>query len=260
MIHDTMQDRVDEYVPERGHEEQWDLAGLKNRLLIDFFLQAPDLPDENSVEAVLDWGDREAVVGHVEQRAQAGFKRKLEDFGEYAERILSSIFLYTIDEKWKDHLYDLDQLKAGIFFRAWGQKDPLIEYKKEAYDMFVDLMRDVRSTLTDRIFKAQMAPAPLRAPRITRLSGPTLDTTEEDGRGGPAGRPEFAPTGVAVSAGAGPGPVTEGAATAAGRAAATGMTERIPRAATVWDKVGRNDPCPCGSGKKFKKCHGAPSA
>jgi preprotein translocase subunit SecA len=255
MIRETMLDRVDEYIPEEAHEEEWDLAGLKNRLLIDFFLQVPDLPDENSLDAALEWADRAGVIDEVLERARAAFERKLEAFGEHTERVLASIFLFTIDEKWKDHLYDLDQLKAGIFFRAWGQKDPLIEYKKEAYEMFVDLMRDVRSTLSDRMFKAQMAPAPLRAPRITKLSGPTLDTTEEAAQPATAragsGRREFAPTGVAVS--------PEGAAGGvAGAAIGQESPTRTPVTSSEWDDVGRNDPCPCGSGKKFKKCHGRP--
>ncbi len=245
MTRQTALGHLNEYVPERGHEENWDLAGLKSRLLRDFFINCPKLPDENSLDAALDWGDRDAIVDYVLEKTEAAFKKKVEDFGEQAERVLSYIFLYTVDEKWKDHLYDLDQLKAGIFFRAWGQKDPLIEYKREAYDLFVDLMADLRATLSDRIFKAQLMPAPpLRAPRITRVSGPTLDTTEEGYTPGSvaasAAGQNFGSTGVAASAVASPrtGTVTDGGG----------------------PKVGRNDPCPCGSGKKYKKCHGRPGA
>ena len=195
--------------------------------------------------------------------------------GEEAERILSYIFLYTVDEKWKDHLYDLDQLKAGIYFRAWGQKDPLVEYKKEAYEMFVALMGDIRTTLADRLFKAQMMPPqPMRAPRVTRISGPTLDTTDEGyapGAAAAVARGAFAPTGVAASAQAGPPTgVSETAAAAAGvpaparqpSALATNRGEGPAPAKPVstGDKVGRNDPCPCGSGRKYKKCHGRPGS
>ncbi len=207
------------------------------------------------------------------EKAEATFKKKVEEFGEESERILSYIFLYTVDEKWKDHLYDLDQLKAGIYFRAWGQKDPLVEYKKEAYEMFVDLMGDVRTTLADRLFKAQMMPPqPMRAPRITRVSGPTLDTTDEGyAPGAVAARGAFAPTGVAASAQAGPPTGVSGsAATAAGAtvparqpgAVVTNRAEGPAPAKPVatGDKVGRNDPCPCGSGRKYKKCHGRPGA
>jgi len=281
MIRAAVLSRLDEYVPEGEREENWDLAGLKSRLLIDFFLHCPELPDENSFDTAMEWDGQEAIVEFVREKAYATFKRKVEEFGEQAERILSYVFLYTVDEKWKDHLYDLDQLKAGIYFRAWGQKDPLIEYKKEAYDMFVDLMADIRTTLADRLFKAQMMPAqPLRAPQITRMSGPTLDTTDEGyapGAAAVAAQRAFAPTGVAASAQAG---VLTGAPAASPSAPATGVIGgRSPsrtqpgapvlsglpdvpaaKSAETGDRIGRNDPCPCGSGKKYKKCHGRPGA
>ncbi len=271
MVRMAVVGRIDEYVPLGGHEESWDLAGLKNRLLLDFFLHCPELPNENSLEVALEWESREAVVEYVEAKALSTFKKKLEDFGEQVERILSYIFLYTVDEKWKDHLYDLDQLKAGIYFRAWGQKDPLIEYKREAYDMFVDLMADIRTTLTDRLLKAQMMPPqPLRAPRITRISGPTLDTTDEGYAPGAAAvtaRRPFAATGVAASAeadlvGAPAGRATPGSGgVEAQRGIAVQRVDAgLPRPASGADKVGRNDPCPCGSGKKYKKCHGRPGS
>ena len=236
----------------------------------------------------MEWDGPEALAEYVSEKTRTTFTRKVEEFGEQAERILSYIFLYTVDEKWKDHLYDLDQLKAGIYFRAWGQKDPLIEYKKEAYDMFVDLMADIRSTLADRLFKAQlMAPQPMRAPQITRMSGPTLDTTDEGFAPGAAAvtaRRAFAPTGVATSAQAGPGgtgvaPAPRPAPQPAGVVQSTGVLggaatrpeqvaakiagrDDIPVAKSTGpgDRVGRNDPCPCGSGKKYKKCHGRPGA
>jgi len=232
----------------------------------------------------MEWDGVEALAEYALEKTRATFERKIEEFGEQSERILSYVFLFTVDEKWKDHLYDLDQLKAGIYFRAWGQKDPLIEYKKEAYDMFVDLMGDIRSTLADRLFKAQlMAPQPMRAPQITRMSGPTLDTTEEGfapGAAAVAARQAFAPTGVAASAQAGQrGTGVAQAPQAAGVGQSTGVMggaaarpeqvaakiagrDDIPAAKTSLpgDRVGRNDPCPCGSGKKYKKCHGRPGA
>ncbi len=274
MIRDAVLTRFDEYVPETEHEEKWDLAGLKNRLLLEFFLHCPELPDESSLDTALEWEDREAVADYVVEKAEATFKKKVEDFGEEAERILSYIFLYTVDEKWKDHLYDLDQLKAGIYFRAWGQKDPLIEYKKEAYEMFVDLMGDIRTTLADRLFKAQMMPPqPMRAPQITRVSGPTLDTTDDGFAPGAAAAAArgFAPTGVAASAQTGPpAGLSDAAAAAVGapapaRGPSTLVTNRGEGTApakpvSTGDKVGRNDPCPCGSGRKYKKCHGRPGS
>jgi preprotein translocase subunit SecA len=272
MVRMAVLSRLDEYIPEGEHEDNWDLVGLKNRMLVDFFLHCPELPDENSLDAALEWEGREGLEDYLVQKALATFKRKVQDFGDQAERILSYIFLYTVDEKWKDHLYDLDQLKAGIYFRAWGQKDPLIEYKKEAYEMFVDLMSDIRSTLADRLFKAQMMPQqPMRTPQITRVSGPTLDTTEEGyapGAAAAAAHQRFAPTGVAASAQAGPAAGAP-APSITGRGGGPVTTGRpgplLPDrgdgpAPGVGEKIGRNDPCPCGSGKKYKKCHGQPGA
>jgi preprotein translocase subunit SecA len=276
MVRQTMLARLDDHVPESRHAEHWDLAALKHRLLVDFFLHCPELPDENSLEAALEWGERDAVVNYVLEKARATFRRKLEEFGEHSERLLSYIFLYTVDEKWKDHLYDLDQLKAGIYFRAWGQKDPLIEYKREAYDMFVDLVSDIRTTVTDRLFKAQvMPPQPLRAPQITGVSGPTLDTTDEGyapGGVSAAARRRFAPTGVAAAAESGPVtglPGTTGGGLGAGPlpmrgvgspSTSTSGSAGAAKPAQSGERIGRNDPCPCGSGKKYKKCHGAPGA
>jgi preprotein translocase subunit SecA len=275
MIRYAVLSRVDEHIPEGRHEENWDLAGLKNRLLIDFFLHCPELPDENSLDAALGFGGRDGLVDYVVEKAHSTFKRKVEDFADQADQILSYIFLFTVDEKWKDHLYDLDQLKAGIYFRAWGQKDPLIEYKKEAYDMFVDLMSDIQSTLADRLFKAQiMVPQAMRAPQVTRVSGPTLDTTDEGyapGAAVVAARQGFAPTGVAASAEA---DVVSGAPRSTGAAVASGATraergsplltnrgeQTSPKPVSAGERIGRNDPCPCGSGLKYKKCHGRPGA
>ncbi len=178
--------------------------------------------------------------------------------------------LSVIDEKWKDHLYDLDHLKASIGFRGWGQKDPLVEYKKEAYESFVDLMADIRRSVASLLFRAQLETRPvLRAPRVTSMSGPSdvIGTGVGPNQPAPVSRrqatPEMAATGVAATA------MDTGSksATGIGSSAALGEPEiagigpiRAPVSAALseeFENVGRNDPCPCGSGKKFKKCHGA---
>jgi preprotein translocase subunit SecA len=181
------------------------------------------------------------------------------------ERILSWILLTVIDDKWRDHLYDLDHLKASIGFRGWGQKDPLVEYKQEAYGMFVELMTDLRKSVASLAFKSQLqVPQPRQVPpmRVT-LSGPTdtpdtrpmraVPAPEEYEQDEIAGDRVAAAFGGARQLGSKP-PVDvrrlntnrgdEGEA-----AAAKPVVNEEP-------KVGRNDPCPCGSGKKYKKCHG----
>ena len=259
MVQAALSEVVQEYALPESHPDDWELGSLRRRLGTDFLVQADALPEEDGVAG--SFLDEEDVLEAVLQTAGDQFEKKLESFGENAERFQGWLLLSVLDEKWKDHLYDLDHLKASISFRGWGQKDPLIEYKKEAYDMFVDLMRDIRKTVTTLLFRAQLtAPPQVRAPQRLQYAGPS-----EPGEGGgvaaagalagtvPAPRrpsPRLDPVGVAASARAAPGSEVSGLATNRGE-------ERVQRPVTVHAEPGRNDPCPCGSGKKYKKCHGA---
>jgi preprotein translocase subunit SecA len=193
--------------PRRSRPESWDMAGLRRRLLMDFFIMADTLPEKE--EDPFDFVDRDEVMEAVIPAARKQFERKLEDFGEYSEKIQSWILLSVIDDKWKDHLYDLDSLKASISFRGWGQKDPLIEYKKEAYDMFVDLMTDIRKTLTSLFYRAQVgAPQPQpRQPQRLAYSGPAESDAASGAGAASSPRPRqdprgarLDPVGVAASA------------------------------------------------------------
>jgi preprotein translocase subunit SecA len=170
---------------------------------------------------------------------------RLASMTSLAGQALSQIMLSVIDEKWKDHLYDLDQLRAAIQYRAWGQKDPLIEYKQEAYDMFVGLMADVRSTFAERWLKLQIEVGP--APRPGRTVTGPLGGRAAPRRLTPMVASKAAADGL-VSGGTATGPLPQPPGRGAGVPVA---------AANPYAGVGRNDPCPCGSGKKFKKCHGA---
>jgi len=207
------------------------------------------------------------------------FHRKIDGFGEHAEGVTSYIMVSVIDGKWKDHLYDLDHLKASIGFRGWGQKDPLVEYKKEAYEMFVDLMDDLRGTVGNLLFKAQIGQPrqPIRQPQRIQYSGPSEDVTstgalaqaaaaaggsQTTGSGGRvddlgmarSARSEGAGQGRTVplgSVGGVPSPQDP-------RELGTnrGEGERVRAPVTATKEPGRNEACPCGSGKKYKKCHG----
>jgi preprotein translocase subunit SecA len=259
MIERTLRSAVEEYAPSDEDPETWDLAGLRRRLLLDYFIVVDALPEENDPEH--EW-DHEDIADLVVKTARETFHRKVESFGPAGEQVMSAIMLSVIDNKWKDHLYDLDHLKASIGFRGWGQKDPLIEYKKEAYEMFVGLMDDLRSTVARTLFKAQIATAPRhqRGPQRLAYSGPA-----EPGQGPQARpsrpavppRPSVDATGIAATA-------RSGGATAAVidsgpdlRSLATNRGEaRKAAPVTATQEPGRNDPCPCGSGKKYKKCHG----
>jgi preprotein translocase subunit SecA len=147
--------------------------------------------------------------------------------------------LSVLDERWKDHLYDLDQLRNAIQYRAWGQKDPLVEYKREAFEMFEDLMHDIQSTFTERFFKTQVSAEPPRPePQARRVAAPP--PAESPGADDMFTAP---PSRIAASPSMSPGLSTSNGP--------------IGRATAAVPEVGRNDPCPCGSGRKYKKCHGA---
>ncbi|HEX2094459.1 MAG TPA: preprotein translocase subunit SecA, partial [Longimicrobiaceae bacterium] len=157
MVEKTVPLVTEEYAPAGEHPENWDLAGLKARILMDHAILADRLPDEPGADPA--FANRAELDEYLLELAREYSQRKLEQFGEATDAVLRFIVLATIDEKWKDHLYDLDHLKASIGFRGWGQKDPLVEYKKEAYDMFVDLMRDLRLSIARFFFRAQLTPA-----------------------------------------------------------------------------------------------------
>ncbi len=152
-----------EFDPE--NPESWDPALLRQELLMHYLVSVPEFEaGEDGTEP-----ERPGAVADAQEFARvaglAAFDRKLGELDEvqdeagvgFSERLLSLVMLNVLDEKWKDHLHDLDQLRAAIHYRSWGQKDPLVEYKQEAYTMFVDLMHDVADTFTDRFLKAQLS-------------------------------------------------------------------------------------------------------
>jgi preprotein translocase subunit SecA len=155
--------------------------------------------------------------------------RETEWGGDLTREIERRVMLSVIDEKWRDHLYEMDLLKEGIGLRAWGQKDPLIEYKREAYNAFEAMMGGLGEDVIRRMFRVSVVAAP-NQPVPTRTVHAAA--TQE----------------------------SHAAFSAFDRSETATATSAPPRTSTtpvrVQAKVGRNDPCPCGSGKKYKKCHG----
>ena len=288
MIRHTMDAAFESHLPDSELEEGIDVGGLRQRMLLDLHTALPPLENEGEPGEL----EREAVLGEAESAVRESFDRKIESFGELREQVMGFVMLSTIDGKWKDHLYDLDHLKASIGFRGWGQKDPLVEYKKEAYEMFVGLMDDIRRTVTQQFFRVRLEQRPaMRQPgagqqqqRRLSYSGPS-DTpgrgamsagagTDDGvrrgtgkagswspGRQGSRARPAaravdsmgMAVPGVPVGRGNGSGaagPDVRRLATNRGEAKSSGPV-------TVAKAPGRNAPCPCGSGRKYKKCCGA---
>jgi preprotein translocase subunit SecA len=205
---DMLDGIVDTYAAEDVHPEDWDLGGLGEALHRQFDIK---LPAGVAAREVASRETLRAALGEAVTARYAARERELSpDMLRTLERW---VMLHVIDSQWKDHLLSMDHMKEGIGLRGYGQRDPLTEYKREAYDLFEEMVDRVRTTVTELLFKMQVAPesAPPPAPR-------------------PAPRPASS---VAFSRGA---------------------PERRPEAQRSGQKIGRNDPCPCGSGKKYKKC------
>jgi preprotein translocase subunit SecA len=279
MVEKGVARRIENTLATFDTQEEWDMAQVRQELLMHYLLSVPEFADG---------ADRPATVADaVAAGSEAGkkaFRDKMETLDEFSSQLLSLVMLNVLDEKWKDHLYDLDQLRNAIHYRSWGQKDPLIEYKHEAYTMFVDLMNDVYNTFTERFLRAQLSfedpgeftqrNAPPPSPRPTKrynalgvLEEVTPGSDDEDGSGDGA-----KPTDTVMDVGPGepparaavarPEPTVVGAGRVKSLRPPTGGIPGVPAspggtAGGDWSNVGRNDPCPCGSGKKFKKCHGA---
>jgi preprotein translocase subunit SecA len=181
----------------------------------------------------------EALIEHFQEQCRSAYERKENDWGEDLTReVERRVMMSLIDEKWRDHLYETDMLKEGIGLRAWGQKDPLIEYKREAYDTFEAMMNGLSEDVVRRFF------------RVSILREPPAE-------GGPAAP---AVAGAPTPARAPAGQASHADYSAFGQArtgAATSAPPRPSQPVKTEKKVGRNEPCPCGSGKKYKKCHGA---
>jgi preprotein translocase subunit SecA len=254
MIDAAVERLVDVVIAEQDDPFQWDWDLITSEFLQKFLLSLPDGADRAKMR------NREELVRTLQQAGRDAFRAKLDYFQEIEQQVgatqlgqqaLSHIMLSVIDEKWKDHLYDLDQLRAAIQYRAWGQKDPLIEYKQEAYEMFVGLMHDIRGTFAERWLKLriEIGPPP-GAPPALSPSGPARAVTGPLG-GHPPRRPvpmvASKPAADGLVGGAATGPLPPGGP-------ATAVSALV---ASPYVGVGRNEPCPCGSGKKFKKCHGA---
>jgi preprotein translocase subunit SecA len=277
MVEKGVSKRVENMLATFDSQEEWDFALVRQDLLMHYMLTVPGFEDGS-----LPTSEEDAETRAIEAGRKA-FADKLAGLGDFSDRVLSLVMLNVLDEKWKDHLYDLDQLRNAIGYRSWGQKDPLIEYKHEAYNMFVDLMGDIHNTFTERFLKANVTFEERQPPPPMFLSGPDLsgngegttprprrqynalgvleDVVDSDGENGTDATLDVGP---AESPGKGtnvkPDPTVHvgGKSSSLSKALAGGLTPGIPGAGGKdWTNVGRNDPCPCGSGKKFKKCHGS---
>jgi preprotein translocase subunit SecA len=215
MRQEVIDEMIARYIPEKAFPEQWETNGLHEEVLRLFGINLP-IADWAKEEGIAEDAIRERVTDAVERKMAEKAARIGPEVMRVAEKTL---LLQILDQNWKEHLLGLDHLRHGIGLRAYGQRDPLNEYKREAFDMFESMMSRLREQITQLLahieirqpepVQAAMAPAPQSQQRMQ-------------------------------------------AAAMAGAASAGGG----PNNPDAWKNVSRNAPCPCGSGKKYKHCHG----
>ena len=235
MVRDEIRLILDFHAPGR-REEEWDIEGLRAELEAIF-----PLPPSLSAKKLADMS-REEMEEAVLAAAEEQYERKERDVGPEAMRTLERlVMLRIIDMLWVEHLTAMDEMRQGIGLAAYGQQDPLVVYKREAHDMWEQLLANIRRQITRSIYRVEFVRRTEQAPAAAP-AGPD---------GGPSSEEERAEAASAVPAGA------KAAAAVGGKAvASTGREKAAARRPVGAQKIGRNDPCPCGSGKKYKKCHG----
>jgi preprotein translocase subunit SecA len=251
-------DLIDQFCPVKAHVDDWDVKGLKDGIFtrsgVDIYAEGIKPETLNRQEL----GD--AIFDKLKERYAAKEQIIGPEAMRYHERM---IMLSVLDSLWKDHLLNMDHLKEGIGLRGYGQHDPLVEYKRESFDMFEEMMKRFQEQTVQYLYLMQILERP-----------PEGSVGPEGGPGGPHGQSPDASVPVLRSGGGGNGRPPRQVATSVddleesfqrkkrreleqARMAGGGEQRTVQQVVRGAEKVGRNDPCPCGSGKKYKKCHGA---
>src|SRR6266849_4017749 len=218
-----VEDVVTKHVPEHAYAEQWHVAELKEELkrVLDI-----DLP----VEA---WAKEEGIadeepLSRIEQRVDEHMAAKVAQWGPDVMRYVEkTILLQTLDHLWREHLVMLDHLRQVIGLRGYGQRDPLQEYKSEAFSLFEAMIAHLREAVTAQLMRVEIVP-PEEQPALPHMEAHKLDPN--------TGEDELAFANASL--------------------VPTATADRDPKNPASWGKIGRNEDCPCGSGKKYKHCHG----
>ena len=230
MRHAMIEDLVAKHVPENAYPEQWDTAGLDRSLREALTL---DLP-------VQEWAKEEGITvddvrDRITRRADEWMAGKVAKWGpEVMRYVEKSILLQTLDHLWREHLVMLEHLRQVIGLRGYGQRDPLNEYKAEAFSLFEAMVAHLREAVTAQLMRVEVVQSP---PTDEAASLPYMEAHKVDPT---TGEDEMAPALAPALVGNGNG----------------AEAERNSNDPSSWGKVGRNEMCPCGSGKKFKHCHG----
>ncbi|HHW09458.1 MAG TPA: preprotein translocase subunit SecA [Firmicutes bacterium] len=255
MLGDVVKKLVQKFCPEKVHADEWDLSGLVESfhelIAADTGLTAADLAE----------ADRTQVQEILTGKARSAYEARETTLGaEHLRELERLVILHFIDLRWMDHLRNMDDLREGIGLRAYAQKDPLLEYQFEGFQMFQAMMDSLYEGVLRYLFRVQITQdgkdksaggrrAVLGGSRAGRHPLAAQTNRSGDGSGSGGGFAAGGMAGTGTMAGAG------GMAGSPGGAGSGGGGVNQPRRAPA--KVGRNDPCPCGSGKKYKKCCGA---
>jgi preprotein translocase subunit SecA len=220
---------VDVHCPEEEHPDAWNRDALHVDLRT-VFLHVPEIPEVAP-------GERDGMLERLLGGIRESYRRREQLIGSDRMReIERMVYLGVVDDKWKDHLREMDDLKEGIGLRGYGQKDPLVEYKREGYQIFVDLLDEINRETLKTLYRIPID----EQPEFRRRRQPErLSLVHEDAAG--------------MGFAAAPAPPMQQTTTNSSDAGERVKVQPVKRAEP---KVGRNDPCPCGSGKKYKKCHG----
>lgn len=233
MRHDVIEDLVVRHIPEKAYPEQWDTEGLQEEVRKHLNL---DLP-------IKDWADEEGIADEevkdrLTRTADEAMAQKVAKYSpDIMRQVEKAILLQTLDNLWREHLANLDHLRSVVGFRGYAQRDPLQEYKTESFTLFESMLAQLRQNTTAQLLRVELvSEQPPEMPAAPEMHPHHVNPL--------TGEDEMEPAPAA-------------AATAAATPAASGGGEKDPNDPATWGKVGRNEQCPCGSGKKYKHCHGA---
>jgi preprotein translocase subunit SecA len=225
-------------IPEKAYAEQWEAAELAEdaKRILNLDLPVVEWAREEGIEET-------AIRERIERAADAFMASKAANFGPDLMRLVEkNLLLQVLDQVWKEHLLALDHLRQGISLRAYGQRDPLNEYKSEAFALFNGMLEELKERVTSMLARVELGPDPAVAPPPR---GPVVESHAEP---------------MLEMAGAEPAFEMAGGAMSGGETRVTALASRTnavdPNDMSTWRNSPRNAPCPCGSGKKFKHCHG----
>jgi preprotein translocase subunit SecA len=240
MRHNAVEELVTTHIPPNSYAEQWDAAALRERLREVLGLDLP-VDDWAREEGIAE----EEILERVSKAADAHYAAKREKYGsEIMNQVEKTFLLRTLDQLWRDHIITVEQLRQVIHLRGYGQRDPLNEYKTEGYSLFEAMVNKLRENVTAQVMRVEIQMRD--ASELTELPDedelPDMEAHHIDAT---TGEDDVGEGGLVLI------DMEKNAATTARRRGPD------PKDPSTWGKIGRNDPCPCGSGKRYKHCHGA---